>query len=118
LWVHGPAGAGKSAIMTTLAQRLENENRLGGAFFFKRGHPTRGNAKVLFGTISLQLAVNSPQLKFRISQAVEKNPTLVRRSMGIQLRELILRPCTGLQSPPWTIIIDGLDECEGHEVQQ
>ncbi|KAJ7215390.1 hypothetical protein GGX14DRAFT_442873 [Mycena pura] len=118
LWVHGPAGAGKSAIMTTLAHRLENENRLGGAFFFKRGHPTRGNAKVLFGTISLQLAVNSPQLKFRISQAVEKNPTLVRRSMGIQLRELILRPCTGLQSLPWTIIIDGLDECEGHEVQQ
>src|ERR1700761_1768908 len=38
LWVNGPAGAGKSAIMTTLAQRLESENRLGGAFFFKRGH--------------------------------------------------------------------------------
>ncbi|KAF7349087.1 putative nwd2 protein [Mycena venus] len=118
LWVHGPAGAGKSAIMTTLAQRLEDERRLGGAFFFKRGHPTRGNAKFLFGTIALQLAVNSPQLKFRISQAVEENPTLVRRSMGVQLRELILRPCTDLQSPPWTVIIDGLDECEGHDVQQ
>ncbi|KAJ6475554.1 hypothetical protein C8R45DRAFT_380953 [Mycena sanguinolenta] len=118
LWVHGPAGAGKSAIMTTLAQRLENERRLGGAFFFKRGHPTRGNAKCLFGTIALQLAVNSPQLKFSISQVVEENPTLVRRSMGVQLRELILRPCTGLQSPPWTVIIDGLDECEGHDVQQ
>src|SRR6202000_2061339 len=45
LWVHGPAGAGKSAIMTTLAQRLENERRLGGVFFFKRGHPLRGIAK-------------------------------------------------------------------------
>ncbi|KAJ7911970.1 hypothetical protein B0H13DRAFT_1614064 [Mycena leptocephala] len=118
LWVHGPAGAGKSAIMQTLSQRLENAGRLGGTFFFKRGHPTRGNAKVLFTTIALQLAVNSPQLEPRISQVVEKNPTLVGRSIGVQLQELILNPCMGLQNPPWTIVIDGLDECEGQQVQQ
>ncbi|KAJ7502027.1 hypothetical protein B0H11DRAFT_1990309 [Mycena galericulata] len=118
LWVYGPAGAGKSAIMTTLSHRLEKSGRLGGAFFFKRGHPTRGSAKVLFVTIALQLAVNSPQLKVRISRAVEQNPTLVGRSLGVQLQELIVKPCSGLQSPPWTVIIDGLDECEDHTVQQ
>ncbi|KAF8173402.1 hypothetical protein K438DRAFT_1610859, partial [Mycena galopus ATCC 62051] len=47
-WLHGPAGAGKSTIMQTLCQRLDHASRLGGAFFFKRNHPTRGNAKVLF----------------------------------------------------------------------
>jgi hypothetical protein len=118
LWVHGPAGAGKSAIMTSLAERLENEGCLGGAFFFKRGHPMRGNAKALFVTIALQLAVHSQQLKPRILHVVEENPTLVDRSIATQLQELILKPCLGLKSPPWVIIIDGLDECEGHNVQQ
>jgi hypothetical protein len=118
LWVHGPAGAGKSSIMQTLSQRSENAGRLGATFFFKRGHPTRGNAKALFTTIALQLAVNSPQLEHHISQTVERNPTLVGRSIGIQLQELILNPCMGLESPPGTIIIDGLDECEGQNAQQ
>ncbi|KAJ7214123.1 hypothetical protein C8J57DRAFT_288190 [Mycena rebaudengoi] len=120
LWVHGPAGAGKSAIMETLSQKLEKEGRMGGAFFFKRGHPSRGNARVLFATIALQLAVNSSQVKARISQTVEENPTLLGRSVGAQLRELILKPSAGLdsKSPPRIIIIDGLDECDGHNVQQ
>ncbi|KAJ7663210.1 hypothetical protein DFH06DRAFT_345805 [Mycena polygramma] len=118
LWVHGPAGAGKSAIMHTLAERLMAQGRLGGAFFFKREHATRGNAKALFVTIALQLAVNSAELKPRISQIVEENPTLVSRSISVHLRELILKPCTGLPEPPWTILIDGLDECEGQSVQQ
>ncbi|KAJ6600391.1 hypothetical protein DFH09DRAFT_594975 [Mycena vulgaris] len=118
LWVHGPAGAGKSAVMETLSQRLEETTRLGGAFFFKRGHPTRGNAKVLFATIALQLAVHSPELRARISLIVEDNPTLVDRSIGVQLRELILKPCSAASSQPWIIVIDGLDECEGQNIQQ
>ncbi|KAJ7663212.1 hypothetical protein DFH06DRAFT_1189641 [Mycena polygramma] len=118
LWLRGPAGAGKSAIMTTLSQRLEDEKRLGGTFFFKRGHVARGNAGVLFVTIALQLAVNCVQLKPRISRIVQENPTLTNRSIGVQLRELILNPCRGVQGLPSTIIIDGLDECAGQSVQQ
>ncbi|KAJ7611141.1 hypothetical protein DFH06DRAFT_1345699 [Mycena polygramma] len=118
LWLHGPAGAGKSAIMATLSHYLENDGRLGGAFFFKRGHAARGNARGLFSTIALQLAVNSPQLKPGISGTVAENPTLVNRSLSIQLQELILKPCMGMHDTPWTIIIDGLDECEGQSVQQ
>ncbi|KAJ6525214.1 hypothetical protein B0H19DRAFT_1199523, partial [Mycena capillaripes] len=63
--------------MASLSQRLADAKRLGGTFFFKRGHPRRGNAQVLFDTLALQLAVNVPQLKPRISRAVEENPTLV-----------------------------------------
>ncbi|KAJ7921262.1 hypothetical protein B0H13DRAFT_2186162 [Mycena leptocephala] len=38
-WLYGPAGAGKSAIMQTLCQRLTDGGRLGGSFFFKRATP-------------------------------------------------------------------------------
>ncbi|KAJ6465430.1 hypothetical protein C8R45DRAFT_495844 [Mycena sanguinolenta] len=34
LWLYGPAGAGKSAIMQNLACRLQNAECLGGSFFF------------------------------------------------------------------------------------
>ncbi|KAJ7656064.1 hypothetical protein DFH06DRAFT_1411805, partial [Mycena polygramma] len=118
LWLHGPAGAGKSAIMYTISERLMAEGRLGGAFFFKRGHATRGNARALFTTIALQLAVNSAEFKPLISKIVEENPTLVSRSISVQLQELILRPGIGLNIPPRTIVVDGLDECQGQGAQQ
>ncbi|KAJ6587259.1 hypothetical protein B0H10DRAFT_2333974 [Mycena sp. CBHHK59/15] len=119
LWLHGPAGAGKSAIMKTLSQRLQDAGRLGGAFFFKRGHPTRGHARTLFTTIAYQLALSIPALKSPISQIVEDNPSVIGRSMDVQIRELILEPCRSLVNfQSWIIMIDGLDECEGLHIQQ
>ncbi|KAJ7193428.1 hypothetical protein GGX14DRAFT_15820, partial [Mycena pura] len=117
-WLHGPAGAGKSAIMHTLCQRLKNAGRLGGAFFFKRHHPTRGNAKVLFATLAYQLALNNRQLKPSISQRVEDDPSVVGRGLDIQLHNLIIEPCKYLKdSAPPILLIDGLDECETHGAQ-
>ncbi|KAJ7209938.1 hypothetical protein C8J57DRAFT_1733707 [Mycena rebaudengoi] len=119
LWLHGPAGAGKSAIMSSLCERLDAVGRLGGTFFFKRGHPTRGNAKALFSTIAYRLALRIPRLKGPISRAVEQDPSLVAGTPEIQMWQLILGPLKSLsnQDPP-VIIIDGLDECEGHQMQQ
>ncbi|KAJ7629063.1 hypothetical protein FB45DRAFT_748963 [Roridomyces roridus] len=119
LWLHGPAGAGKSAIMHTLCQRLQDTGRLGGSFFFKRGHPTRNNGRILFATLAHQLGIFEPSLKCSISRRVEANPTLVSDSIASQLRELVVEPCRlasgcGLR----ILIIDGLDECAGVPVQQ
>ncbi|KAJ7016820.1 hypothetical protein C8F04DRAFT_1215345 [Mycena alexandri] len=112
-WLHGPAGAGKTAIMQTLCQRLKAADRLGGAFFFKRHHRTRGNAKVLFVTLAYQLALNNRSLKSPISRSVKNDPADVGRHMGVQLRKLIVEPCQSLIScPPLILLIDGLDECQ------
>ncbi|KAJ6490908.1 hypothetical protein C8R45DRAFT_991105 [Mycena sanguinolenta] len=118
LWLHGPAGSGKSAVAQSLCQKLKEEGRLGGSFFFKRGHPSRGNAKRLFPTIAYQLALLLPELKQHISRAIENDPAIVDRSLSTQLQELILDPCwKTCISRPLCIIIDGLDECDGEEVQ-
>ncbi|KAJ7802178.1 NACHT domain-containing protein [Mycena leptocephala] len=101
-WLHGPAGAGKSAIMQTLCQRLQDAGRLGGAFFFKRGH----------------LAVHNQDLGPSISQIVEDNPSLVARHMEVQLLKLIVEPCQSVtNSSPLILLIDGLDECETQDSQ-
>ncbi|KAF7372807.1 NACHT domain-containing protein [Mycena sanguinolenta] len=119
LWLFGPAGAGKSAIMQTLARQLQDVGRLGGCFFFKRGHATRGNAKTLFATIAYQLALAVPWLRPTISQSVEEDPSVVARSITTQMRKLISHPSRSHRHrDAVVIIIDGLDECEGHSVQE
>jgi hypothetical protein len=116
-WLHGPAGAGKSAIMQTLCRKLQDAGCLGGAFFFKRDHSTRGNAKVLFATLAYQLALNNCHLKPLISQRVEDDPSIVGRDMDIQLHKLIVGPLRDAASAPSILLIDGLDECDTHCVQ-
>jgi hypothetical protein len=119
LWLHGPAGAGKSAIMQTISERLYITGCLRGSFFFKRGHTTRGHAKVLFANLAYQLALHRPDLKPIISRRVEANPAVVGKNMDVQLEELIVVPCHSLNdAAPVIFIIDGLDECEDHSVQQ
>ncbi|KAJ6491980.1 hypothetical protein C8R45DRAFT_190209 [Mycena sanguinolenta] len=119
LWLHGPAGAGKSVIMQTLARQLEDGRRLGGSFFFKRGDPTRGNGKMLFATIAYQLALSVPYLRTQISQIVEDDPSIVRRTIETQMIKLISEPCRSHRNDDHvTVLIDGLDECEHHGVQQ
>jgi hypothetical protein len=117
-WLHGPAGAGKSAIMQTLCRQLKNADCLGGAFFFKRGHTTRGNAKVLFATLAYQLALNKHNLKLAILESVEQDPSIVGRHMDVQLRNLIVDPYLSIRgSTPPILLIDGLDECDTHGAQ-
>ncbi|KAF8171617.1 hypothetical protein K438DRAFT_192496 [Mycena galopus ATCC 62051] len=117
-WLHGPAGAGKSAIMQTLCQKLQTAGRLGGAFFFKRGHTTRGNAKALFTTLAYQLALSNRDLNPAILKHVEHDPSAMGRSMDAQLRKLIVEPSQSLPNcPPLIFLIDGLDECQDEGTQ-
>ncbi|KAJ6530572.1 hypothetical protein B0H19DRAFT_1327725 [Mycena capillaripes] len=118
-WLHGPAGAGKSAVMQTLCQRLEDAKPLDGSFFFKRGHKTCGNAKMLFSTLAYQLALHRHKLKDPILRRVETDPSALGRGMDVQLHTLILEPCKLLRgTTPLVLLIDGLDECKGHNIQR
>jgi hypothetical protein len=111
-WLHGPGGSGKSVIMQTLSQKLQDAGCLGGTFF-KRGHSTRGNAKALFPTLAYQLALNNDRLKPLISASVEQDPSVASRHLEEQLHKLILEPSKSLRdSAPLILVIDALDECD------
>ncbi|KAJ7489213.1 hypothetical protein FB451DRAFT_1224054 [Mycena latifolia] len=119
LWLHGPAGSGKSAVAQSFCQDLEKDGRLGGSFFFKRGHASRGNAKKLIPTIAYQLALLLPELKRSISERIEADPSIIDRGLSTQLQKLIVEPCQRVVLPrPVVIVVDGLDECEGDKIQQ
>ncbi|KAJ7194576.1 hypothetical protein GGX14DRAFT_377899, partial [Mycena pura] len=117
LWLWGPAGAGKSAIAQTFCQQLSDEGRLGASFFFKRGHPSRGNARKLIATIAYQLAMLFPDFKDLVSKIIYEDPSILDRSLATQLQALIFGPCLANTNKA-VVVIDGLDECDGNEVQK
>lgn len=126
LWLHGSAGIGKSAIAQMFAGDQQQRGQLAASFFFRRGHEKRGTWKGLFATIAYQLATSFPAFDLPVQQAVEKDKLIVGRAMAIQFQKLILQPFldfmkdTGsstLENFP-SIVLDGLDECADHKVQQ
>jgi len=123
LWLSGPFGNGKSAIMQTIAETLRNDSQtshlLAGSFFFGRGKSGRDKAGYLIPTVAYQIATNIPWMRKPIETAVTRDPTILSKSIDAQLRYLITEPfrLTPDQSHTPTVLIDGLDECEGHGFQ-
>ncbi|KAJ7704281.1 hypothetical protein B0H14DRAFT_2548121 [Mycena olivaceomarginata] len=120
LWLHGCAGAGKSAIAQMFAKSLQTEGRLGASFFFQRGHSKRGTWHSLIPTIAYQLATSVTELLLPIQQAVEGDKLIVGRALAISFQELLVEPLkklSDLQRTP-VIVLDGLDECADHKIQQ
>ncbi|KAJ7450485.1 hypothetical protein B0H11DRAFT_1822084, partial [Mycena galericulata] len=120
LWLHGSAGAGKSAIAQMFAGDCDTLGRLGASFFFRRGHTKRGTWHNLIATIAYQLANSVPELLLPIQQAVENDKPIGGRALTVQFQKLLVEPfsnVTGLQFQP-IIVLDGLDECNDHKIQQ
>jgi len=124
LWLYGAAGAGKSAIAHTLAEICENYGWLVASFFFWKTASERNNANRFVATIAHQVALAIPASRELIRAAVDYNPFIFKQSIDVQLSKLIIEPLDQLVSAgiifdasPLVIIIDGLDECEGKDVQ-
>ncbi|KAJ6527352.1 hypothetical protein DFH09DRAFT_1371431 [Mycena vulgaris] len=100
MWLHGCAGAGKSAIAQMFAGNIQREGRLGASFFFK--------------------PMSVPALRSPIQQAVEHDKLVVGRAMAVSFEQLLVEPFQNVQELQHipVIVLDGLDECADHKVQQ
>ncbi|KAK7024708.1 hypothetical protein R3P38DRAFT_2626070 [Favolaschia claudopus] len=119
LWMHGPAGTGKSAIAQSFCEELKTRNCLAGSFFFRRGHPSRGNAAKLWPTVAYQLALLLPGFKTALGLRLTTDPSLVDKSILVQLQSLVIDSFTEASSSRLLVmVVDGLDESEGETRQQ
>ncbi|KAM6493240.1 hypothetical protein JOM56_011374 [Amanita muscaria] len=123
-WLHGPAGAGKSAIAQTIADEYK-ERGVAATFFFYRSDAERNNGNRLFPTLAWQLAFSNPAIKNFIVHALDKTPHLPRKDVETQFEQLVAHPfqptnniASQLSQPAPAIIIDGLDECSDEELQR
>ena len=74
--------------------------------------------KHLFPTMSAQLAMTSPEIRWKLEQVLKEDPYIIsqRDGGGVQLIGKLLLSTTSL--PPPLVVIDGLDECTGSENQR
>ncbi|PPQ86055.1 hypothetical protein CVT25_002236 [Psilocybe cyanescens] len=126
LWLYGPAGAGKSAIAQTFAEQCAAKNRLLASFFFSRSDLSRNNEKGLVATLAYQLWFHMPESRPIVEAAIDNNPAIFLLNFDTQFRTLFLDPLLQLSRTgrfssgipfPSLIIIDGLDECDGADIQ-
>ncbi|KAJ2927401.1 hypothetical protein H1R20_g9692, partial [Candolleomyces eurysporus] len=125
LCMTGAAGAGKSALQQTIAERCAHSGILGCAVFFSSQDPTRNNLSHIVPTIAFQLGQHDPTLQDYIRKAVVKDPPIFTRTIQTQMDTLVVDPFKRLQanvdfdagSFPHAMLIDGLDECAGEERQ-
>ncbi|RXW13109.1 hypothetical protein EST38_g12745, partial [Candolleomyces aberdarensis] len=125
LCMTGAAGAGKSALQQTIAERCADWDILGCAIFFSSRDPTRNDLSRIVPTIAFQLGQHDPRLQDYIRRAIEKDPPIFTRTIRTQMDRLVVRPFKQLQanadfdvgSFPHAVLIDGLDECSEEEQQ-
>ncbi|KAJ3542741.1 hypothetical protein NMY22_g3401 [Coprinellus aureogranulatus] len=123
LWLSGPAGAGKTAIMGSIADACHSNGWLSASFFFSAfasSSPDRRWKKYLIPTLAYHLIQRKtiPHLKDGILAAIAANPSVFDKTLEQQMDILILQPLAVLDAGgkcgelPEVVIIDGLDECD------
>jgi hypothetical protein len=116
-WLNGPAGAGKSAIIQTIAEH-HMDTQLAASFFFERGTWDRGVADRLFPTLVWQLAFSIPEIRPYLESMLRTERSIYAKSTHVQFDRFFVqvfenllrdKPNLCLQRP--LIIIDAVDEC-------
>jgi hypothetical protein len=121
MWVHAPAGFGKTAVAGTVTEKLRARakelgfNPIGATFFFWRTSPERNSPARFIITLAYQLAQNIPELRPHVEAAIKNEPGVMKIALELQLVKLIVEPFKALPTldavPNRLVIIDGIDEC-------
>ena len=117
LWLHGPAGSGKSTVATTIANTARDLSRLGAFVFFNRAIAERNDPASVIRTLAFQLGEFDRRLGAAISNVIENTPSIRQSPLRQQFYKLIRQPLSEIavwsQEGPVIVVIDALDEC-GH----
>lgn len=124
VWIYGPAGVGKSAIMQTLAEAEASRGAIFTTLFFSRPNECN-DAKKAFPTLAYGLAQVNSEYRRYIREKLTDDPTFLAKSIDEQFQRLFVIPFLtpfpenhiDFDSQRWIIFLDDLDECHGEREQ-
>jgi hypothetical protein len=116
LWIHAPAGSGKTAIASELARRLEKDgnHRLGATFFCRSTDDRTQDPTLVFPTIAFQLANSRQPIMDSVVTTLRNEPHVGQQSVANQFARLIREPLAKMNrshSQVIVVILDALDDC-------
>ncbi|KAF8217372.1 hypothetical protein K438DRAFT_1557258 [Mycena galopus ATCC 62051] len=109
LWLHAVAGAGKSAISTTISEYFRSIHRLGAFLFFDRNNPAGSSPGRVICTIAHSMAMSNSHIREAVCRAIADD-----LQSKTQVKKLLLEPLTAAEGHiigPIVVILDALDEC-------
>ncbi|KAF8333437.1 uncharacterized protein EI90DRAFT_3153653 [Cantharellus anzutake] len=113
------AGAGKTSVAHSIAEKCTRERTLLLIFFFKAGEQSKPDR--LFSGMARSLAMHDPVYRASVISALQDDPALTTAPFTVQFEKLVAEPLRLHALPsrrPMVIIIDALDECEAREFER
>ncbi|KAF5327433.1 hypothetical protein D9619_005110 [Psilocybe cf. subviscida] len=125
MWMHGPAGIGKTAIAKTVANLCAERGQLLSAFFFLRSDEGRNSMKHLVPSLAYAMVQQISHTRNIVCTSTANNPLIFSAPLERQIGAIIIPAFSNAFSPlgdsppdPMLIVIDGLDECIDLGAQQ
>jgi hypothetical protein len=119
LWLHGPAGSGKSQLARALCERLNAAGHLGGSFFANVYDNACGSSKAVVRTLACQLCNSHPGYTSSIAEVLGNTPDILALPMYEQVNKLLAHPLERYSAAynlnsmnPLVFVIDGLDQLD------
>src|SRR5882762_3555078 len=113
LWIHGPAGSGKSTISTTLADHFRRSKQLGAFLFFDRDVTGRSDPALVARTLAYQLSSFHTDIEDLMISVIDNSPQTLISSIPSQFQELLIDPLSCMEplhtKSQTIIILDALD---------
>lgn len=122
LWLKGYPGVGKSAIATSVVEKLRSLRRLGSAFFFQRERSNDMTPHALWRVVAYSLGRQYPLVREKLMAALNDDETL---PSGVNIDNLFLHliqePLMASENARTSlspvVVVDALDECGGLDGQ-
>lgn len=121
-WIKGFPGVGKSAIASTLVEKLRLNHRYGSSFFFKRAQATLATPNALWAKVAYDLSKVHPTVKKAVVGKLEEGiVAFSTSSVAAIFHHLVEEPlslCSDSDLPIGrlpVVVVDGLDECGGFD---
>ena len=114
-WMNGMAGTGKTTILYSLCEWLEENARLGGNYFCSRVSSSCRDVNNIIPTLAYQFGQYSPAFRSKLCKVIEANPRSSKLDIKWQFKKLLQEPMEAVKTAMpenVVIVIDGLDECE------
>lgn len=121
LWLVGPVGVGKSAIMRTLAESSSApEFTLGASLVFSVNG--RHDGSKFIANLAYQMADKSPAYRSVIQNEFSNNPAVLEETLTAQFDKFVVEPFITYGIRPegykrFLVLIDGLNECNDQDTQ-
>ncbi|KAF9556970.1 WD40 repeat-like protein [Agrocybe pediades] len=113
-WMNGMAGTGKTTILYSFCEWLEDDKRLAGNFFCSRASASCGDLNNIVRSIAYQLAHYSPAFRSELCKILEEKQNPHALNVGEQFKWVVATPLENSKDAipdGAVIVIDALDEC-------